>query len=134
MKGAVLMVPAIPRTHFPNETGSHQNISPMLLSFHFLNISSHLRREALNLSSGVLWRERSAKSPRIPICCSIATNMSWLFAKNIVVSLPRFRSLALFANSSARKYTSFRSSPLLLYSLRPSLHPPYTFMCLVEAK
>lgn len=101
----------------------------MLLSFHFPKISSPAQ-ESLEPFSGVLWREPATQSPRIPICCSIATTMYWLSTKNVVVSFPRFCSLALLLRSPACKYTSFRSSTLLLYFLPPS----YMFMCLFEGK
>ncbi|WJZ87441.1 hypothetical protein VitviT2T_006820 [Vitis vinifera] len=91
----------------------------MLLSFHFPKISSPAQ-ESLEPFSGVLWREPATQSPRIPICCSIATTMYWLSTKNVVVSFPRFYSLALLLRSPACKYTSFRSSTLLLQQFEKS--------------
>ncbi|XP_002282256.1 DNA mismatch repair protein MSH1, mitochondrial isoform X1 [Vitis vinifera] len=46
--------------------------------------------------------------------------MYWLSTKNVVVSFPRFYSLALLLRSPACKYTSFRSSTLLLQQFEKS--------------
>ncbi|KAJ9700817.1 hypothetical protein PVL29_006235 [Vitis rotundifolia] len=46
--------------------------------------------------------------------------MYWLSTKNVVVSFPRFCSLALLLRSPACKYTSFRSSTLLLQQFEKS--------------